>query len=290
VRTGTIKGGWSDGPMDDHVKRWLVGLSYEQDEFHPAPGSPPPSLLPNDRLLVYPWVGVQLIGDDFRQFVELNDMGRIEDVQLGLNLVTRLGHSSTGLGADRDAWLVDFTALKGWQPSDRQLLTTAFAASTRREAAGFANTSFSANATYYQKTFEKQMFLVSFDALVTRKPDLDQQVLLGGDNGLRGYPLRYQSGTSRALLRLEQRHFTDWYPFHLFRVGYAAFADAGRTWGEDPRATPSQGMLYDIGFGLRLSSPRSSRGSVLHIDFAVPLNGDSSISGLQVNVSTKESF
>lgn len=90
--------------------------------------------------------------------------------------------------------------------------------------------------------------------------------------------------------RVEQRYFTDWYPFRLLRVGYAAFVDAGRTWGEDPRTSPSLGMLYDIGFGVRLSSPRSSSGSVVHIDFAVPLNGESSISGLQVSVRTRASF
>jgi hypothetical protein len=49
-------------------------------------------------------------------------------------------------------------------------------------------------------------------------------------------------------------------------------------------------MLYDAGFGLRLSSPKASSGSVVHIDFAMPLNGDSSLSGLQVSVRTKASF
>ena len=52
-------------------------------------------------------------------------------------------------------------------------------------------------------------------------------MLLGGDNGLRGYPLRYQAGTSRALLTLEERYYTGWYPFHLFYVG----ARPSSTWG-----------------------------------------------------------
>jgi hemolysin activation/secretion protein len=169
-------------------------------------------------------------------------------------------------------------------------VTPKFEASSRREAAGFTNTVFRTNATCYHKIAGAQMLTASVDLVATDGLDRDQQVVLGGDSGLREFPLRYQSGTSRAMLRLEDRIFTDWYPFHLVRVGYAAFIDAGRTWGQDPRATPGQGMLYDMGFGLRLSSPKASSGSVVHIDFAFPLNGGSTISGLQVNVSTKTSF
>ena len=45
--------------------------------------------------------------------------------------------------------------------------------------------------------------------------------------------------------------------------------------GTDPRVSQSLGTLYDVGFGLRLSSSRASGKSVVHIDLAFPLNGDS---------------
>ena len=63
------------------------------------------------------------------------------------------------------------------------------------------------------------------------QPGSRESVLLGGDNGLRGYPLRYQAGESRSLLSLGERFFTDFYPWRLFRVGYAAFLDVGRVSG-----------------------------------------------------------
>jgi hypothetical protein len=289
-RTSTISGGWSEGDIDGRVTRWLVGVTSDEHTFLPAPDALAPLLQPTDRRLVYPWAGFQFIGDDFRQFVELNDMGRIEDVQLGLSFIARLGYSMKQLGADRNAWLLDFTANKGWQPSKEELVTTEFDASSRRETLGFTNTVFRANATYYRKMFDSQMLMASFDAVATDQLDLDQQILLGGDSGLRGFPLRYQSGTSRALIRLEDRFFTDWYPFKLIRVGYAAFIDAGRTWGDHLGTTHSLGMLYDIGFGLRLSSPRASSGTVIHIDLAAPLNGPPSLSGLQISVKTKATF
>jgi hemolysin activation/secretion protein len=115
-------------------------------------------------------------------------------------------------------------------------------------------------------------------------------LLIGGDNGLRGYPLRYQAGLGRWLVTAEQRWFTNWYPFRLFNVGGAVFYDMGGAWGPNPIGTPSQGVLRDVGFGLRLGNSRSALGNVLHVDVAFPLDGDKSISQLQFLVETQRSF
>jgi hemolysin activation/secretion protein len=76
----------------------------------------------------------------------------------------------------------------------------------------------------------------------------------------------------------------------LFNVGAAVFYDMGATWGRDPLGTPSQGLLRDIGVGLRLGNSRSALGNVLHIDVAFPLDGDQSIRSVQFLVETKEKF
>jgi outer membrane translocation and assembly module TamA len=115
-------------------------------------------------------------------------------------------------------------------------------------------------------------------------------LLLGGDNGLRGYPLRYQTGNQRALLTVEQRVYTDWYPFRLFRVGGAVFFDVGRAWGGDLRNTENPGWLSDAGFGLRIVNCRSAFGNVLHADIAFPLNGDSNIHSMQFLLRSRATF
>lgn len=112
----------------------------------------------------------------------------------------------------------------------------------------------------------------------------------GGDNGLRGYPLRYQSGTASALVTVEERIYTDWYPFRLFHIGAAAFADAGRTWGQDVAGQEPLGLLSDVGVGLRIGNARSGFGNVLHIDFAVPLSRQPGIDSVQLLVETHHSF
>ena len=116
------------------------------------------------------------------------------------------------------------------------------------------------------------MFFAGATGAASEALDPEDQIQLGGDNGLRGYPLRYQTGTSRALFTVEQRYFTDWFPFRLFYVGAAVFADVGRTWGRGAVGAPSLGWLSDVGFGLRLGNARSGFGSVVHIDIAFPLN------------------
>jgi hemolysin activation/secretion protein len=219
-------------------------------------------------------------------------MGRTEDISLGLNLLASLGFSDTGFGADRDATLLSITAQKGWEPGGdgRLLLLNAGASARDEDELGVRNATVYAGARYYHRNLGRNVFSASLKAVAGRNLDAENQVLLGGDNGLRGYPLRYQAGERSVLLTLEQRFYTDWYPWRLFRVGWAAFMDAGRVSGTDPRAVPPLGTLYDVGIGLRLSSPRSSGRSIVHIDLAFPLNGDPSIDEVQLVIETKSSF
>jgi hemolysin activation/secretion protein len=146
------------------------------------------------------------------------------------------------------------------------------------------------DARYYKRISDKRLFFVRLNGSYGQNLDLDQQMYLGGDNGLRGYPLRYQAGDKRALLTIEQRFYTDWYPFRLFRVGAAVFYDMGRTWGEGLLGTGNDGLLKDVGAGLRLGNTRSSLGQVVHIDVAYPLDGNNDISNVQFIVEIKKSF
>ena len=291
VKLLSLTGGVSAGVVGNRARRWVFGVASNEDTFLPTAAIPVPLLLPQDRKLVYPWIGWQLLVDDYREMSELNDIGRTEDVSLGWNVSATLGFAKRRFGSDRDATLFDTQVQKGWETGGPgRLLLLAAEASTRLERDESRNTQVSVTARYFQRNFEKNLFSVSLSALVTERIDLENQVLLGGDNGLRGYPLRYQAGERRAILNVEQRFFTNWYPWRLFRVGYAAFIDAGRVGGRDPRANPSLGTLYDVGMGLRLSSPRSSGRNVVHIDLAFPLNRTPTIDRAQLVVETRSSF
>ena len=56
----------------------------------------------------------------------------------------------------------------------------------------------------------------------------ENQLTLGGQNGLRGYDNHYQVRDRSFLLNIEQRYYSDWHPLRLIRLGFAAFVDVGR--------------------------------------------------------------
>jgi hypothetical protein len=287
----TVQGGWSRGIVERSTRRWYAGLTYDEDRFSPTIDTPQPLFLPENRKLVYPWIGWQFVTDDFRQVTELNDIGRTEDVALGLDFYVSIGRATDNLGSDRDATIVETRVRKGWEPGGPgSLLLLEAGAGARDEDDGIHNAVLTTSARYYRRTFGSELFLMSLTTVHGNNLDLENQVLLGGDNGLRGYPLRYQSGERSAAFTVEQRFFTDWYPFRLLRFGYAVFMDAGRVSGIDPRGTPSQGTLYDVGVGLRLTSPRASGGSILHIDLAFPINAAPDIDDVQLIIEKKASF
>jgi hemolysin activation/secretion protein len=162
--------------------------------------------------------------------------------------------------------------------------------SGREEDGELLNTIVSFNGRYMRRNFGDELFLVNLNTVLGNHLDAENQVMLGGDSNLRGYPLRYQTGERSFLLNVEQRFYTDWYPFRLIRFGYAFFFDAGRVSGDDPRMTPNLGTLYNVGMGLRLGSPRSSSNSVVHVDFAFPINAPPDIDDVQFVIERKATF
>jgi outer membrane protein assembly factor BamA len=286
----TLQGGWSRGIVNGFAKRWIFGITSEEDTFNPTVDKPQPIFLPENRKLVYPWIGWQLLQDDYREMTKLNDMGRTEDVALGMGLYFSVGFADTSFGSDRDAILYRVTAQNGWEPAEGHLLLVSANATARQEDDGLENSIVQANARYYMRQTENRLLTLALGVTSGNNLDGDKQVLLGGDNGLRGYPQRYQAGEQSVIFTAEERFFTELYPWRLFRVGWAAFFDVGRVSGPDPRASPSLGTLADVGIGLRLSSPRASGKSVVHVDLAFPLNGDESIDSVQLVVETKASF
>ena len=285
-----IQGGLSQGLIDGWTNRWAGGFTFLRDRFETAEGFDAPAVLPGDRTLAFPWIAWDAIEDEFDQARDVDQIERTEDFHLGSRLHLRLGWSSPLFGGDGNAAVFDGSAGTGFHltPAQTLLLTSDLAG--RWGSDGAENALLQSSARYYWRDFGQHLFFATLEGSLAHRLDRDNQLLLGGDSGLRGYPLRYQDGDRRLLLTLEQRFFTDYYPFHLFHVGGAAFFDMGRTWPGESTQAPNLGWLRDIGVGLRLSSSRSGLGNVIHLDLAFPLDGDGTIQSMQWLVKTKSSF
>jgi hemolysin activation/secretion protein len=235
-------------------------------------------------------VAFELVEDHFQESINFDRINITEDRFLGVRLSFRLGISSENAGSSANAWHFRGDFSNALVASKNDSLVLALNLHGRYENGDAQNTELGGGIRFHHRWSERQMFYASLTGSVGRNLDLDNQLLLGGDNGLRGYPLRYQGGDSKALLTLEQRIFTDWYPFRVFNVGAAIFFDAGRTWGDNPVGGPDLGVLRDVGFGLRLGNNRTGVGKVIHIDIAFPLDGGPDIDSPQLLIDVKTSF
>lgn len=294
-------GGLSPGLVNGVANRWQVGFTYSRDEFDPGPqlfggGKAFVVPVPVDRTLAYPWVRFESVQDRFVVERDLNRMQRSEDLNLGRQFSLLVGLSSPTFGGDGDRWVVQSAWSAGWHPGPRQLLLAQGGGATRWASGDAEDLVAGGRVRWYFRDFGNHLLYASLGADLAHRLDGEDQLLLGGDSGLRGYPLRYQAGDRRVLLTLEQRFFTDRELFHLVHLGGAVFFDAGQAWfvdtlsSRDTRFQADRRILKDAGLGLRLGSSRSSRGGVLHLDVAFPLDGDKSISRVQYLVSTSDTF
>ena len=283
--------GWSRGLQGGHVLRLASGWRSERNTFTPLfAGTPsvPITLapIPTDRNLDYPYVRVDWLTDEYRTTRNKDLIARTEDLAFGLNASLQLGLAEPAFGADRRAWVYTLGASYGTKIGDNQQLYAIAAFAGRAEQRGAVDVRSSADLAWYWRTSRRTLTHVRVSGSFGHALDLDHYYSLGGDNGLRGYPLRYQLGESLAQFKIEERVYTDWSLWRLFNIGGAAFFDAGRTYGNNPIGVPQLGWLRDVGIGLRLGNDRSSLGNVIHIDVATPLDGQD-LSRLQFLVSTE---
>jgi len=289
-RFASAFGGWSAGLRDGWVRRYTAGVAYDRNLFSAVPDATLPPAIPNDRLLVYPYFEIEILEDQFETAQNHDQIKKTEDFLTGIRIAATLGWSDESFGADRDAALYWLSASQSFGDLAKSAVLLRAIASGRIESGDAVNALLNVNARYYNQQSDQRTFFTTISATYGNDLDLDNPVELGGDSGLRGYPLRYQSGDSKILLTVEQRYFWDWYPFRLFRVGGAIFADTGRTWGDNPLGGESLGWLSDVGFGLRLAPTRTGTRSIIHIDLAFPLDGDDSIDSVQFLIESKKTF
>ncbi len=284
-----LGGGRATGLVDGHTRRLRFGASWDRRRFAALPQEPLVRPLPADRELLYPWIAGEWIEEEFVELANFDRIHRVEDLNLGRRANAWLGLASRHAGSDRDAALFGASWGEGFSGRGGLLLAGA-SLSGRLERPGLRHGLGSLQLRYYRRLLGEHLFHAALHFDAGHRLDADTQLLLGGDNGLRGYPLRYQEGNRRALLTLEQRFFHDRELFHLVRVGAALFADLGKAWTAGEPGPPSLGLLRDVGFGLRLGSSRSAEAAVVHLDVAWPLDGPRGVRRVQWLVSTRETF
>lgn len=301
-----LQAGWLVDYRARTSLRLLAGFSSSQWLFNEDPLQPALAL-PRDRRYQYPWLGIDYKEHNYRVLSDVYLINHSEDINLGWHHHFRLGLQSSDLAEDQSLgyqlhWLsekgfgdaahltlftVQFDAMLGIETGDQVVVAT--------KAEDFYR--LSDQFTFYSK--------LQYDR--RSRNFLDQPLDLGGETGLRGYPVQYQLGTRRWLSTAELR----WYPqinlYQLLDLGFVAFADAGRASGGDIQyPAPSLAALRSdadmlqpneaehwlgaVGLGARFYSSRSSNNHVIHLDFSKPVGSATAVSSWEIQLKVEQKF
>jgi hemolysin activation/secretion protein len=192
----------------------------------------------------------------------------IEDVDLGSSLRFRAGVSPEFLGGT----------------TDEGYLAARWDAGVGTERFGFGTASLDvssrlrhdpreliaqANARWTNQSLPQQTFVIAAHGSVGHRVYRDYQVIVGGLNGLRAYPVRALAGQQLWRFNAEHRWPVASRLYQLVSIGAAAFYDAARTWGPGAEGVP---WHHDVGLGMRLSLPHSRLARVARFDVAWPIS------------------
>lgn len=289
---GELHWGFSEGLKGRITKRWWVGLHGETEDYEVVVDEPAPINFPQNRVINYPWVGFERIDDNFITTTNLNQIHRVEDFNLGASYSWRLGLAKESYGSDTDRVVYRGQYRNGWRFREKTLMQLKLSLDGMWQLNQHASedSELSGAFRYYRSKSNRVGTYVALDFTYAYDLPAHKQILLGSEEGLRGFPSRYQDGDRKFLFTLERRYFTDWHPFRLFRIGFAAFFDAGRAWSPGEAKTDSTETLYNAGLGLRFASTRAQSNQVYHIDIGFPLNGGEDIDSYQVTLTARKSF
>lgn len=281
-------GGWEGG----ETRRWWYGLHLREESYSTVEDEPAPEELPASREMNYPFVGFDLIEESFVQVSNLNQMHRIEDFNLGRSWGWRVGIADTGFGSDTDRLIYQANTRNAWKVDESTLmqLETSLQGMWGYSADQSEEVLFETNWRWYNGVGKQQGTYLALDLRVGHRLQVNQELLLGSEEQLRGYPARYQSGDRSFVFSAERRFYTDWHWWRLVRVGGAVFFDVGRAWESGDENAGATGILADAGFGFRFSSSRAQTKQILHVDFAFPFQRADDIDNVQVLITAKQSF
>ena len=296
--------------------RFYAGYSYLADQFKQAtdrdfddigltPGSLPtdPALLPDDRRLTGPYLEYEFINPDYISMNYIDRFERVEDFNLGTELTVKSVFAPEFLGSIGNNVVLLIDLRRGCRLSDRTFLRGELGGSTQMDSDGFLNTFLRSEFKFFSARgpqFAGPLYLGRHTLAAAGffdfgdRLDKDRQLVLGADNGLRGYLTRMFTGDKRVLLSVEDRTHLFEDVFHFLGIGTAVFGDIGGA-SYDALGTLLTSQMYsDLGVGLRIGFPRATNSGVVRIDLAFPLrnspDGDHEAWKPVLFVSTGQAF
>jgi hypothetical protein len=289
----TVSAGWGHKiPSEAALVQRVEGGWYSQrDVFHALGGETVAGTLPADRELSGPVFGYSLVEPRYIKETYVNRMERVEDFNLGNELSVYGGYMGTALGSDRDRLIYNVSDQQGLFILPGRFALCQVGVMGRAANGKPDNTLLYTNLNLFWKStwLYPQTWVAHFEANSGRSLDRENQLILGGNNGLRGYKNFSFTGGRSLLMNLENRFFFPGEFFHLVRFGGAAFFDSGTVVPEGSGFSFRR-FKSDVGLGLRFASTRSQTGEVVRLDVAYALNAGPGGSRVVVSIKGRQAF
>jgi hypothetical protein len=229
-------------------------------------GPPPPPGPESNRKFLFLSAGFEHVGSEWITRRQVDQIERDEDFNLATGLQIQAGVSpgfdTRGMSGRVLASFQSGTSF----PSGFALFTSS--GSTRLES-GVQNATVSADARGYVLR-GSWTFVGRLATQVGWNLDPENQIVLDGTTGVRGYRLNAVEGDRRLVGNGEARFLVVPEVFSLLSFGLAAFGDAGYSWGKPDGSW----RLADAGVGLRIGITRASKNNLVRIDVARVLHPD----------------
>lgn len=256
-----VEAGW-------YENRMVFGQTSESPGT--VPGTQPGNLNMSGPTIGYSWIQPRYVKETY-----VDRMERVEDFNLGNELRVRTGYMARGTGSDQDRWIFNAADQQGLGLGEGRFALAGAGFSGRLFNNKLENGLATANVNFFWKNYiwtRTRTLVAHVEAAQGHKLDLQNQIILGGSNGLRGYKNDSFVGGRSILMNLEDRFFFDGEYLHLVRFGGAVFVESGSVVPEGSGFSPAR-FRSDVGAGLRAASTRSTSGGVVRFDVAYALNG-----------------
>ncbi len=285
-----LSSGWAFGRTAQSVQHLNFGVTQDQHEF--SENNDSNRAPPDNRDLSQIWLSWDFLQSDYRELTNFFLWNRVEDINFGWQAQVRLGRLQKYLGADQGGWDLQTSLQKNFEINEKSWLVSRFSYRQLHQQQLKQQQLFQSQLQYIRHLTPQQVLLAQVQWSVGKNLYRDERISIGGDEGMRAFPLYYQTGNKAALASLEYRYITHWHIYQLLDVALAGFVDAGRAWDNPDRpAGPDDNQtLSGYGVGIRLLPSHASRGSVISIDLAKPVSDNPELSGWRWRLIAKRPF
>jgi len=267
---GDVFGGIKVGGGRDVVNHAGLGYRSETERYARDSQSDPTRQIPADQDLETIYTNLETTHNHFIEATRLEKMTRIEDLNLGPSILLSPGVSPKLFTSNQTGDALTASYDESFLFKNDDLFSTHLGYSGRNEFNAPENQKYQIQGKYYWRRMDSNVLVINTRAEWGDKLDSDNLVMLGRENGLRGFKTNNFVGNKSGLLNIEDRMFFVDDVFNLLSFGGAVFYDAGTTWSQGRPVALSQ-VKSDVGAGLRFGLTRSSNELIVRLDFVYRL-------------------